>query len=456
MLANALYLIIVAATNFILPKFTSIGTYAAIKEYTLYLTTYSSIMTLGYIQGVYIKYGGREVEDVNPKHLGSSLISFVVFMLPISVIVTAAGVYFDNIVIGVLGIGLISVNLQNYFQFLYQATGDFKSYGVALNASRVILLIAYLVLIFVFKTDNKALFVSITPIVGVAVAVYLTIKLNMRIPILKGAKFSVKEVKRNIRTGFILMLGDFVTKFFSSVDRWFVKTLMKTFFFAMYSFACSLETLVNTFMTPVTVSMYNYFCKRPSVKEIRKMKDIALIYSFIIIAAAYPAKWVLEVFMNKYISSVVVIFPLFAAQGLGTVIKGIYVNKYKADGTQRKYLFQMIAMLTLAIVLNGAFYFVFRNMLSIAVATLITNIIWLIVCEVDAPSLRYDIKVILTITVLLGVYIYTGLALSSILGCAIYCSVGLLFALTTMRESFLYVVKSTLKSIKNKLGIAKK
>ena len=83
------------------------------------------------------------------------------------------------------------------------------------------------------------------------------------------------------------MVGDFVSKFFSSLDRWFVKTLMDTYNFAMYSFAVSMENLVNTFMTPVTVSMYNYFCKGHNRDDIMRIKNAALIYGFVIIAGAY-------------------------------------------------------------------------------------------------------------------------------------------------------------------------
>lgn len=453
--ANIFYLLIVAGTNFVLPKFTSIETYAATKEYTLYLTTYSNILTLGYLQGMYVEYGGKKLEFINPGEIGVNIVSFFVFLLPISAAISFVGVCTHNIIITVLGIGILSTNLQSYYQMLYQATGDFKAYGTALNVSRVALLLAYLVLIFIIRTDSIALFVGVAPLVGVLSALYLTINLQKKIPFLKHAGFSVRVVKKNIRGGFVLMLGDFVTKFFSSLDRWFVKTLMDTFSFAMYSFAVSMENLVNTFMTPVTVSMFNYFCKKPTAKEIRRIKDATVIYSFVIIAGAYPAKWILENFMPEYMASSVVIFPLFAAQGLSAIIKGIYVNKYKADGEQKKYLFQMVSMLALAAVLNAVFYYGNKSTASFAIATLFTNIIWLVICEMQSKSIRYGKNVCASIVILLVVYMITGYELNSILGCVIYIVTGILVGVTLMKDSFLFVIESLIGTVKSKLNKVK-
>lgn len=451
-IANALYLILVAASNFILPKFTSVETYAAVKEYTLYITTYSTLLTFGYIQGAYLKYGGKEVKALNSTEVGQSVFSFFVFMLPFGVAISILGLFMNDTVVIVLGMGVLSTNYASFYQLFYQATGDFKSYGVALNASRVMTLAVYVLLIFVLRTDNAILYVASAPIIGMTVAIYLTVKLNKRIPLIKNLKFSLIEIKSNCKGGFILMMGDFVTKFFTSIDKWFVKALMDTFSFAMYSFAVSMENLVNTFMTPITVSMFNYFCKKPTDKEVYRLKEAALVYSFVIIAGAYPMKWILEHFMPEYIMSVSVMFFLFAAQGISTIIRGIYVNKYKAEGNQQRYLVQMISMLILAIVLNGVFYFILHSMLSFAIATLFTNLIWLIWCEIQTPEIRFRPRAIISIVILLVVYLVTGYMFDSIIGCLIYAVVGIITGITIMRDSFFYVVNAMIDMVKSKLG----
>lgn len=449
--ANVFYLLVVAGTNFFLPKFTSIETYAAIKEYTLYLTTYSTILTFGYLQGMYIEYGGKELEKISADDVGINITSFFILQFPAAVMISLIGAYKGNVAITAVGIGILATNMQGFYQMLYQATGDFKAYGTALNVSRVAIFVAYLLLIFVVRTDSKYVFVWIGPIVGLVSAIYLSYDLQKKLHFFKELKFSEIAIQKNIRTGFVLMVGDFVSKFFSSLDRWFVKTLMDTYNFAMYSFAVSMENLVNTFMTPVTVSMYNYFCKGHNRDDIMRIKNAALIYGFVIIAGAYPAKWILENYMTEYIASSVIIFPLFAAQGISAIVKGIYVNKYKAEKKQKEYLIQIIAMLALAVILNAALYYVYNRAVAFAIATLITNIVWLLLCECKATDIRYDWKALLSITILLVTYMVTGYMCNSIAGCLIYCGIGFAVGMTLMKNSFLYVVEGIVQAVKGKL-----
>ena len=338
-------------------------------------------MTLGYLQGVYIRFGGKNIKEISAKEIGANFYTFVFFMLPIAVLLSLYGFFARNSVIVVMGAGLLATEIVMYFQLLYQATGEFKAYGVALNASKVLVFFAYLFLIFGLPKEIQILFVGAAPTTCVVVAVYLSVRLDKRIYFLREIRISLNEYRRSIKDGFVVMLGNFVTSFFTTIDRWFVKTLMATVNFAFYSFAVSLENIVNTFMRPITVSMYNYFCKKPSSDEIASIKDVTVMYSFIVIAAAYPAKWIMEHFIPNYLPTVTIVFPLFAAQGILTIIKGIYVNKYKADGEQNRYLYQMIGVLLLAIVLNGFFYSLYHSMTAIATATLVTNIAWFFYSE---------------------------------------------------------------------------
>ena len=62
-LANIINLIISIGNGFLLPKFLSVESYAALKTFLLY-TSYIGILHLGYIDGVYIKYGGKAIKAI--------------------------------------------------------------------------------------------------------------------------------------------------------------------------------------------------------------------------------------------------------------------------------------------------------------------------------------------------------------------------------------------------------
>ena len=112
-------------------------------------------------------------------------------------------------------------------------------------------------------------------------------------------------------------------------------------------------------------------------------------------------------------------------------------------------------MLALAAVLNAVFYCGNKSMASFAIATLFTNIIWLIICEMQSKSIRYGKNVCASIVILLVVYMITGYKLNSILGCVIYIVTGILVGVTLMKESFLFVIESLIGTVKSKLNKVK-
>ena len=72
LLANMVYLLISILNSFLLPKFVSLETYAVVKTYTLYIG-YAGFLSLGYADGMYLRYGGIDIEKIEKKELGSNL-----------------------------------------------------------------------------------------------------------------------------------------------------------------------------------------------------------------------------------------------------------------------------------------------------------------------------------------------------------------------------------------------
>lgn len=449
MLANVVGLVIGILTNFLLPKYLSVDSYALVKTYTLYIT-YAGFFSLGYNDGMYLKYGGKDIKDIDKRDLANNYLNYSVLIFIMLVFVLIAGFCISDGVVIAFAFGMFSYNILGYLKSLYQATGEFRAYGRALNIEKVTIFIVTMLLIFVFHEGDSNYYIWIQVIIGILVATILTIKLERKLHFLKKGKIAINEFWDNISSGFILMLGNFSSSIFTGLDRWFVKVLLTSTHFAMYSFAVSMENIINVFTTPITISMYNYFCKRPSQEQIKRVKRYVLIWGIVIISAAFPAKFILEVFLQNYQSANSIIFLLFAAQIFNVVIKGIYVNIYKAEKKQNKYLKQMIIMICIGFVLNTVFYYIFRNMISIAAATLITSIIWLLTCELEKNNtIKYGTKEILAILLILAVYLITGYRFEAIAGCIIYILLTLiiLFILMndTMKELMIFI-KQTIKS----------
>ncbi len=432
--ANLILLVLNIANSFLLPKFLSIDSYAVLKTYTLYIG-YVGFLSLGYADGIYLDYGGKRISDFSLNDVGADLKSYFALEGILSAVVLVVSLIVHNVILAAFAIGSLLINIIGYYKNLYQAVGDYKLYGWTLNAQTILMVIFNLILIFAAKVDNPHFYIGSQLFSAAIIAFYLTFTFVKRTEILNQGKVALTRINQNVSSGFVLMLGNFSSSIFTSIDRWFVKALMTNIAFAQYSFAVSLENLINVFVTPVTVSLYNVFCTKRDTEYVLKVKRMALLWGFLLITAAFPVKLILKFYLTKYIDSSSIIFTLFAAQAFYTVIKGIHINLYKVERKQNRYFVVMAVMIALAILLNVVFYLIEKSARSFAFATLLTAILWFVYCEIERRDLHYSVKEYLFIILLLLVYSFAGGLNSVDLGLIIYCVTYVVLALLLMRDS---------------------
>lgn len=429
--------------------FVSIETYSMIKTYTLYVG-YAGLFSIGYNDGMYLKYGGKALEHIDKKNLADNFVNFILMIFVILLAIMVCGIILNDFIIVAFAFGMFSYNIQGYLRSLYQATGEFKAYGGALNSERIVVFLFIMFLIFAIRSDNYKFYIGTQVLIGVIITIYLLLKLEKKLYFLRFGRFALNEYKSNISDGFILMLGNLSSIVFTGLDRWFVKFLMTSTCFAMYSFAVSVENMVNVLISPITVSMYNYFCKEPSYEEIRRVKSLSVMWGTIVIAAAFPVKWILENWLEKYLPATGIIFILFGAQIFYIVVKGIYVNLYKAHKQQDLYLKQMIVMIVVGIILNVIFYLIWRDMRSFAIATMITAMIWMYVCEWIAFELRFSLKENISIILVMTIYLFAGNFMGSISGGILYCAAVVFIFIVFMRDKVEYVLEQVVNTLRKR------
>lgn len=450
MLANLLNLIIGLMNGFVLPKFLSVETYAMIKTYTLY-STYAGFFHLGYLDGMYLKYGGREMLTVDAREYGRDFWNVAFMQVAVSIVLAIVGCVINDFIVLAFSVGLFLRNVTSCFQMFFQATGEFKLYSSALNYGTILSFVVSMFLVFVFHTDNYKLYILAQVAASLVVVLYLGVLLNRRMRFFSEPALTLSGFKENIRSGFVLMIGNFSNNLFTSIDRWLVKILMTTYHFAAYSFAVSIDALMTVFITPLYVTLFNSFCRDHSAEKVKDIKKMVLMWGFLLSAFAFPAKWVVEIFLDKYIASIPLIFVLFSTQAFYAVIKGVYVNYFKALKRQTQYFWQIMIMLMIAIVSSLLLYLVFRTMMSLAVASLMTAVIWLLINENKHPELRFAFKDWLYMCIMLAAYLVTGLMLSALLGAMLYVIVFVVLNLTLMRPQTLQLTEICTSYINKKL-----
>ena len=454
-IANMINMVISVFNSFFLPKYLSIETYGYYKVFQLYVG-YLGIAHLGFVDGIYLKYGGINIKEINGKEVlkSSCTLRNMQFILSLMIVVVSA-VLKDPIVL-FLALTCIPINMIAFYKNFFLATGEFEKYGTTISLIPLITFISNIFFMFVLKTDNYILYMAAYLFANVLIYLWLEFKSIKVFGDYKIFSFDFHILKSNIAAGISLTLGNFVSVLITSIDRWCIQMWMSISEFSFYSFAVSLENLFNVCVSAVTATMYNYLCKTQDDKKIIKLKSYCIIMGVYLVAVAFPAKFIIKLWIPKYIGSLACMFILICAHSFYFVIKAVYVNLYKAKGQQKHYFYQMIQILIIAAISNTVFYFlVSKTIEAIAFASLCTAVVWYFMCYYELRSIRGNIKETITLVVCAVYYLICGIYVENpILGCCVYLFGITIIVVSLCKNEFLEIVdfgKDQIYSIINKL-----
>lgn len=290
------------------------------------------------------------------------------------------------------------------------------------------------IIVFISKEDYQYFLIGYV-ILDIVLWIWLEILLYRKETIKKFfVQISLNIIFQEIKEGIILRIGVLSGFFLSGMDRIFVKIFMDTKAFAQYAFAATVENLLNIIITPITTTLYNYFCNDTTEEQVRKTRNIVMIASMYMLLAFFPVKYALNIFLNSYIDAAGVLAFLFAAKALYMIVQGVYVNLYKAKKQQSKYLFRLITVILVGIVLNYLFYQIVGMKEAFAVATWVTTFIWVIFCVIDFKEVCFNLKESIYLIVGNIVFLICANFLNDIMGFAAFLIDLMIISFSIMRQ----------------------
>lgn len=436
-IANLINLVIGLFTGFVLPKLLSVESYASIKLFQLYIT-YIGIVSLGFADGMYLKYGGKQIENLNNKEILSEYKTYKIFQSIVTIIAIILAVIIKNEMLLFCALVILPINSAGYLRNLYQAIGEFKKYSKFTNINTLLIFIINLILLLLVKTDNYYTYIIAYIVVYFIYWIIIEIE-NRKLFKKEKVKYNKKYLIEDVKSGFFLMIGNFCNVIFTSIDRLFVQNLLGTIKFAFYSFAVSIENLMNVFVTPISTVMYNYLCNNKEKEKVISIKKIILIFSAFVVSIVFGAKFAINMWIEKYNEAIIVMIILFAAQYISITIRCIHINLYKAYKKQNRYFLIMLSVVILSIILNITLYNINKSIEFIAFATLITNIVWLVIGEVDFKQYRLNLKEYVYMALIMIIFLLCGIMISNaILGFAVYIISALILTLILLNDTFKY------------------
>lgn len=410
-------------SGLVIPSFLSLDQYAYFKTFTLYLS-YVGILHLGLADGLFIKYGGSYEDEVDKSLLKGEHHFFLVFQLVISIAIIITSLFIEDKILLAFSFSIIPFNLLTFYKFFYQAIGKFNIYSKILIFPPVVMLVANLVVIFIFEIENYWLFIFIR--LFAYFSIFLILEYNFY-RLTKSAETNIdfEEIKSIFNIGFFIMLGNLSSVMFYSIDRWFVKFSFTSSDFAFYSFAISMMGMINIFINSITKVFYPYLARNKDYGILQKLKKYFIIIASFATGSYFVFAFIVNNFIPKHIPALNIIAIIFAGFPALITIKALYINLYKVRKSDKLYVKTVFSMLLISGILNFIALTVFGNNIAIAVATTFSFYIWFYFSSRHFETLFVSLKEVLYLVVFVFLFIYSSNFVSLLVGSIVF-SVGLL------------------------------
>ncbi len=447
---NVLILLIGIVSGFVLPKYLTILDYSYYRTYFLYISLLG-FFHFGFLDGLYLKYGGIELKDIKKGTLADEFYFLVIQQIIITTILVILFIVLglDTIYLLVL-LTLIPTNIFTFFSFLYQATGRFTEFSFLNVLKNVMNFIPIIILFFIMVIKDVDVLIISQIALSFLVIVIIYLYNFGYLKNVRTNRIFDRDKLTLMKVGIFIMIGNFSNILFFSLDRWFIKIFYDDVDFAIYSFAITLLTIVMLMITSVSMTFYPYFAKNISNHIwIKRVKKIVLILGVIGIGFFYPIKVIIEWYIPEYNASMAVVGLLFIGLPLSGIINSVYINIYKVLKKEKMYFITVMLMLVVSVITLFIAYFISSTLESIAIATSLTFIIWYIYSSRYKGYLNISLREYLFIAGYTITFLMTYLLENPLVGVIVYF--GIISLLIHAYDRKFYT--ETISIIKEKLTV---
>lgn len=339
--SNLITLIVSTLTVLIVPKFIGVYEYSFWQLYVFY-TSYVVVLHFGWLDGIYLRYGGQQYKKLNKGLFYSQFIQFLSFQVVFfGVIYVIAAFFFkgNNLYIWFCtGLAMVLINLRQFCLYILQDTGRLKEYSVIFSLDRILYLVGIFLLL-IFKVNNFKYYI-VVDLVGRAVSMFYAFFTCKELIFRKFSEFyfSLDEVGLNISIGVKLLIANFASSLIIGIVRYGIQYGWGVRVFGKMSLTLNVSNFLMTFISAVGLVLFP-FLKRINKNQLQSfynfLKSAVIIVMLIGIIVYYPLNYFLPMWLPKYKDALIymgLLFPMAVYSGqfqllISTFMKALRMEK---------------------------------------------------------------------------------------------------------------------------------
>lgn len=359
--------------GFVLPLYLSVSEYGYYKEFTLYLS-FVYLFNLGYNDGITIKYGGKDPNNINKQVFRNEHSFIMLFQLAVLTIMLLISLYLRNTQFIMVSLVSFFICMTTFHQNFLQATGDFKFYANTNIIKTVINVVTILLGILFFDSSSYITFVVMNIVTNILVFISVEYRYYQKYGL--GFELSKGGNLENFKVGIFVLIANMSLTFVGNVGSWIVNIGFSIEDFAVYSFSNSLLNIILLIVNSVGLIFFNIIAKNENQLKLKFTKRLLLLLGVVGGEIFFSFKWIIQTFLPQYGDSLSILSITFISIPYIMVSKILIANLYKARKNEKKYFRDMLLLALGSIFIVGIAYLFTRNMLIIALATLVVYALW--------------------------------------------------------------------------------
>lgn len=342
-LANMLSIFVSALVVLLVPKLLgSVVSYGYFQLFMFY-ASYVGFMHLGWNDGIYLRYGGYNYDDLDKKLFSTQFYLLVAFQIVIAIVV--------SVVVSVISlpaerqfiwkctaIFMVIVNAKGMLAYVLQATNRMKENAISIIWDRTI----YSVLIFsslaLGVRNYKVLIISdlIGRLVGLFVTIGFCSGIVKEVP---NHKLSFAEAKGNIFTGSNLMFSGIASMLIIGVFRFGIEKNWGIETFGKVSLTLSISNMLLQAINAVGLVLFPML-KRVSENRLavwlKNLRSLLLPIMFALLILYWPIRYFLDLWLPGYADSMKLmplLFPISVYESQTALINNTFFKALRKERT---------------------------------------------------------------------------------------------------------------------------
>lgn len=318
--SNFVKIVVTGILTIIIPKFFSVESYGYWQLYIFY-TSYVGFFHLGWCDGIYLKEGGKNFNDLNFSSYKNQFFSLVFFQICICILIVISSNLLTDInhekLVILIGVcfNAIIVTPCTMLNYLMQATDKIKEFSYSTILGRVTYFSLVCLGLF-FHIDFE--WIIIADLIGWSITLIYSCFMCKKIFMIKAEQLSttILEILNNINIGIKLMIANIASTLIIGIVRMAIEANWGIEVFGKISLSINFCNLALIFINSVSIVLYPIL-KRIGNNDLNNiyqiLDNIFLPFLFISLTLFFPIKIFISVWLPQYESSLVymaILFPI--------------------------------------------------------------------------------------------------------------------------------------------------